>query len=122
MTMTLRVGLFGGAAFILTGSAANAGPCTDAVDAMQARIDAVLEAKAAAGPTGKEGVPAGMGVQPTPRSIAAAEEKLGDVSPQTVAAVAQGMASARTADAAGDKPACDKALADVARVIGQMVM
>jgi hypothetical protein len=118
MTMTLRVGLFGAAAFILTGSAAYAGPCTDAVDAMQARIDAVLEAKAA-GPTGKEGVPAGMGVQPTPRSIAAAEEKLGDVSPQTVAAVAQGMASARTADAAGDKPACDKALADVARVIGQ---
>jgi hypothetical protein len=116
---TLQVGLFGAAAFILTVSAATPGPCVDAIDAMQGRIDAALEAKAAAGPTGKEGVPAGMSVQPTPRSIAAAEEKLGDVSPQTVAAVAEGMARARTADAAGDATACDKALADVARIIGQ---
>ena len=52
---------------MLTVSAVDAGPCADAIDAMQARIDAALEAKAAAGPTGKEGVPAGMSVQPTPR-------------------------------------------------------
>jgi hypothetical protein len=86
---------------------------------MQARIDAALEAKAAAGPMGKEGIPAGMSVQPTPRSIAAAEAKLGDMSAQTVAAVAQGMAQARAADAAGNAGACAKALADVQRVIGQ---
>jgi len=114
---TLQVGLFGAAAFILTVSAATAGPCVDAIDAMQGRIDAALEAKAAAGPTGKEGVPAGMSVQPTPRSIAAAEEKLGDISAQTVAAVGEGMARARAADAAGDASACEKALADVRRVI-----
>jgi len=52
---------------MLTVSAVDAAPCADAIDAMQARIDAALEAKAAAGPTGKEGVPAGMSVQPTPR-------------------------------------------------------
>ena len=117
--MTLRTGLFGAAAFMLTVSAVDAGPCADAIDAMQARIDAALEAKAAAGPTGKEGVPAGMSVQPTPRSIAAAEEKLGDVSAQTVAVVGEGMARARAADAAGDASACEKALADVQRVVGQ---
>jgi hypothetical protein len=115
----LRIAPWTAAMLAVSISAAAAGPCSDQIDAMQARIDAALEAKAAAGPTGKEGVPAGMSVQPTPRSIAAAEEKLGDVSPQTIAAVAQGMASARTADAAGDEPTCDKALADVARVIGQ---
>jgi hypothetical protein len=115
--MTLRVGLFGAAAFVLTVSAAYGGPCADAIDAMQGRIDAALEAKAAAGPTGREGVPAGMSVQPTPRSIATAEEKLGDISPQTVAAVGEGMARARAADAAGDASACEKALAGVQRVI-----
>jgi len=114
-----RLVLIGAAAWAVSVSATYAGPCADAIDAMQARIDAALEAKAAAGPTGKEGVPAGMSVQPTPRSIAAAEEKLGDISRQTVAAVAEGMARARTADATGDRPACEKALADVARVIGQ---
>src|SRR5690348_16246202 len=82
----LQAALFGAAVFVVTASAATAGPCADAIDAMQGRIDAALEAKAAAGPTGKEGVPAGMSVQPTPRSIAAAEEKLGDISPQTIAA------------------------------------
>src|ERR1044071_6650080 len=114
-----RAGPFGAVSFVLSTSAAYAGPCTDAIDAMQARIDAALEAKAAAGPTGKEGVPAGMSVQPTPRSIAAAEEKLGDVSAQTVAVVGEGMARARAADAAGDASACEKALADVQRVVGE---
>jgi len=85
---------------------------------MQARIDARLEAKAAAGPTAKEGVPAGMSMQPTPRSIAAAEERLGDISPQTAEAAGQAMARARAADAAGDKSACEQALADAQRTIG----
>ena len=80
------------------------------------RIDAAVEAKAA-GPMGKESVAAGMSVQPTPRSIMAAEEKLGDFSAQTVAAVGEGMARARAADAAGDASACEKALADVRSVI-----
>jgi hypothetical protein len=114
-----RAGLFGAMSFVLSTSASHAGPCADQIDAMQARIDSALEAKAAAGPTGKEGVPAGMSVQPTPRSIAAAEEKLGDVSAQTVAVVGEGMARARAADAAGDASACEKALADVQRVVGQ---
>jgi hypothetical protein len=102
---------------LLSVSASDAGPCAGQIDAMQARIDAAVEAKAVAGPMGKESVAAGMSVQPTPRSILAAEEKLGDFSAQTVAAVGEGMARARAADAAGDASACEKALADVRRVI-----
>ena len=110
--------LFSAAAFAISLSPGFAGPCSDAIDNMQARIDAKLEAKAAAGPTAKEGIAAGMSDQPTPRSMAAVEEKLGEISPQTVDAVGQAMARARAADSAGDKSACEQALADVERAIG----
>jgi hypothetical protein len=116
--IALHVLIFSVIAVAAMASTTYAGPCSDQVDAMQARIDARLEAKAAAGPTAKQGVAAGMSVQPTPRSIAAAEQKLGEVSQLTVAAVGQGMARARAADAAGDANACEKALADVQRAIG----
>ena len=113
------IGFFGVVAFALSAAAAHAGPCSDQIDAMQARIDAKLEAKAAAGPTGKEGVAAGMSVQPTPASIAAAEEKLGGIPPKKVQAIKRGMARARVADKVGDLRACRKALAAVQRVLGQ---
>jgi hypothetical protein len=106
------------AALAVSISPANAGPCSSAIDAVQARIDAALEAEAAAGPTAKEGVAAGMSVQPTPRSIAAAEEKLGDLSPQKIDAVTQAMTRARAADNAGDNSACEQALADAQRQLG----
>ena len=109
--------VFGAIAFIASVSASYAGPCTDDIDKMQARIDAKLQAKAAAGPTGRQ-VGASTHVQPTPRSIAAAEEKLGEVSAETVVAVRQAMLRARAADSAGDKNACEQALADVQRAIG----
>src|SRR5262249_28089245 len=99
-------------------STSSAGPCSDQIDSMQARIDAKLEAKAAAGPTAREGIGAGMSDQPTPRSMATAEERLGEVSSQTVNAVRQAMAQARAADSAGDKNACEQALTDVRRAIG----
>ena len=116
--ITLRVLVFGAMAVATSASAAHAGPCSDRIDAMQARIDAKLEAKAAVGPTAKEGVAAGMGVQPTPASIAAAEEKLGEISPKKLKAIKRGMARARVADKVGDLRACRKALAAVQRVLG----
>jgi hypothetical protein len=85
---------------------------------MQARIDAALEANAAAGPAAKEGTFAGMSKQPTPRSMAAAEEKLNELSPQTVDAVRRAMAKARAADSADDSSVCASALAEVQRAIG----
>ena len=117
--ITLRVLVFGAMAVATSASVAYAGPCSDQIDAMQARVDAKLEAKAAAGPTAKEGVAAGMSVQPTPQSIAVAEEKLGEISPRKVNAIKRGMARARVADKVGDLRACRKALAAVQRVLGQ---
>jgi hypothetical protein len=99
-------------------SASYAGPCFDDIGRMQGLIDAKLEAKAAAGPSAREGVRAGMSDQPTPRSMATVEERLGEISPQTVNAVAQAMARARAADAAGDKSACEKALAEAQSALG----
>ena len=116
--ITLR-GTAGGALVLaLSISTGYAGPCSNAIDATQARIDARLEAKAAAGPPAKEGVAAGIGLQPTPQSIAAAEEKLGDISARKVKAIRRGMARARAADKVGDQRACNKALAAVQRVLG----
>ena len=99
-------------------SSARAGPCSPEIDSMQARIDARLEAKAAAGPGAKESAGALVDRQPTPSSIARAEESLGEVSTETVAAVKQAMERARAADSAGDKNACEQALAEVQRLIG----
>ena len=98
-------------------SASYAGPCAGDVEKMQARIDAALEGKAAGGPAAKKGAFAGMSKQPTPGSMAAAEQKLGELSPQTVDAVRRAMAKARAADSAGEGSACASALTEVQRTI-----
>ena len=115
---TLRALLFVGLGIGTSVSASYAGPCSGDIDKMQARIDSALEGKAARGPAAKEGAFAGMTEQPTPRSMAAAEEKLEELSPQTVDAVRRAMAKARTADSAGDSSACVSALAEAQRAIG----
>src|SRR5271163_871503 len=77
-------------------SASYAGPCSDEIGAMQAKIDAKLEAKAAAGPPATAGAMEGPNSpQPTPRSIAGVEERMGEIRPETVQAIQQGMARAR---------------------------
>ena len=106
--------VFGAIAFAASVSPSFAGPCSDEISNMQARIDAKVEANAAAGPTARQGVGAGMHVQPTPRSMATAE----GVSPQMVDAARQAMLRARAADSAGDKSACEQALADVEHALG----
>jgi hypothetical protein len=99
-------------------SSADAGPCSPEIDGMQARVDARLEVKAAAGPSAKESAGALVDRQPTPSSIARAEERLGEVSAEAVAAVKQALGRARTTDSAGDKNACEQAFAEVQRLIG----
>jgi hypothetical protein len=106
------------AAIAASATAGYAGPCSHEIDLMQARVDAKLEAKAATGPGAPESAGALMHRQPTPGSIAAAESRLGEISPQTIEAVAAAMARAREADRAGDKGACEQALADVKDAIG----
>ena len=57
-------------------SASYAGPCWDDLSAVQAKIDAMLEAKAAAGPPATAGAMAGTSPQPTPRSLETVEERM----------------------------------------------
>jgi len=100
-------------------SATLAGPCSADIDAMMVRIDTVLNAEAAAGPGAQQqSTVAGRHVQPTPNSIAAAEAKVGGISPETIEQVRDAMARARSADAAGDDVACKEALAEAQRTIG----
>ena len=100
-------------------SASYAGPCWDDIFAVQAKIDAMLEAKAAAGPPATAEAMGGTSPQPTPRSLETVEERMGEISPQTVTAIEQAMARARAADGTGDKAACEQALAEVRRTLGQ---
>ena len=99
-------------AFAASLSVARAGSCSDDIDRMQARIDARVEAIAAAGPFAPPGISAGS-VQPTPFGMATVEEKMGEVSRNKVDAVRDAMARARAASVAGKYKACEKALADV---------
>jgi len=100
-------------------AASLAGPCTAEINSMVIRIDAALKARVAAGPEAQEqATKAGRHVQPTPRSIAAGEEKLGEMSPETVAQARNAMVRARAADEAGNNVACKEALAEVQRLIG----
>lgn len=95
-----------------------AGPCSSEIARMQARLDARLGAAAARGPSAPESAGALAHRQPTPGSIASAEQRLGEISPENGKIIREAMARARQADQAGDKAACEQALAEVRRTIG----
>ncbi len=98
-----------------------AGPCSVDVARIQDRVDRYLEAKAAAGPRAVEAVTALLHRQPTPASVAAAEEKLGELDVRGFEPIAEGMRRARAADLAGDATACEQALVDVQLAIGPRI-
>ncbi len=116
MKVFLRISL-SALAIIASQSTAHAASCSNDIDRMQARIDARVEAIAAAGPFVPAGLSAGMGVQPTPFGIATVEERMGEVSHSKVDAVREAMARAHAASAAGNDKACENALADVRRIM-----
>jgi hypothetical protein len=118
-TMTLAtVSLAAMTLLVASVSASHAGSCAADIDAMQARIDSRLEAIAERGRFAPEGVSAGMSNQPTPRSIAAAEVKLGELNSHMVRNVRRAMARARVADARGNERRCEKELERVRRALG----
>ena len=118
--MTIRRSLISVAVILgASTSASYASPCSEAIDRMQARIDAKLEAAAAAGPSTVESSAATMHRQPTPRSIAAAEVQLGGVSKEQAETVGAAMARAREAERGGDQSACEQALSDAERALSQ---
>ena len=102
-------------------SASYASPCSEAIERMQAKIDARLEAATAAGPSAVESAAATMHRQPTPRSIAGAEVQLGDVSKEQADAAGAAMVRAREADRVGDQSACEQALSDAERALSQLL-
>ncbi len=115
--MKFRVALIG-AFWAALAQPCHAGPCSADIDATQARIDAKLEAEAAAGKTAPESTAATAHHQPTPDSIAAAEARIGDVSGKLVQAVAADLARARPVDAAGDAKGGTVALTKVHKALG----
>ena len=111
----LHIGALGAAALALSFVPGHAGACSDEIDGLQVRIDAMIAAAAAAGPAGRESTAATTHRQPTPGSIAAAEERLGDGARAERALAA--LAQARAADRAGDRTACERAIAEVQRLL-----
>ena len=80
VVLLTRLLVLGAAALAASASASYAGSCSNDIDRMQARIDARVEAIAAAGPFVPAGISAGIGVQPTPFGMATVEEKMGEIS------------------------------------------
>jgi hypothetical protein len=118
-SQNMKRALIAGAAFFAVSHAtAQAGPCAASIDAMQARIDARLEAIAATGRMAPESISAGLSAQPTPHSIAVAEERLGELNQHLVRNMRRAMTRARAADAAGNERRCEKELARVQRALG----
>ena len=106
------------AALAASMSAAYAGPCSPEITQVQEQIDASMQAKASGVTTLPESTAAKMHHQPTASSMAAAEVEAGQLSPEESTAVKQAIVRAREADAAGDRSACEQALADVRRLLG----
>ena len=84
---------------------------------IQNLIDGKIHAKVGAA-TAPESTAAKTHHQPTPSSIAAAEAEHGQLSPEEFTAVNAAMAQALKADGAGDRSACEQALADAKRLLG----
>jgi hypothetical protein len=99
-------------------SAAHAASCAKAIDAMQARLDARLEAVAAGGRSAPQSIKADMSAQPTPSSIAKAEEKLGELNQHMVRNVRRAINRARAAAARGNTRRCERELAVAQRALG----
>ena len=92
--------------------------CSQDIDRAWVQVNAKIQARVAAGRSAPQGTIALLHHQPTPSSIAAAEETLVDIWLPIEAAVAA-LARARQADGINDRIACEGALADVQRVIGR---
>jgi hypothetical protein len=67
-------GVLAATALALSIVTSHAGPCSLEIDRMQVRVDAMIAATAAAGPSARESSAATMHRQPTPNSIATAKK------------------------------------------------
>jgi hypothetical protein len=90
-------------------SPCNAGPCAREIDRDWTEVGAKIQARIGAGRSNIQGIVGLLHHQPTPGSIAAAEEKVADMwVPLETAVIA--LARAREADHANDPATCKQAL------------
>ena len=106
------------APLMLFPAAAHAGPCAPEIYDTDIALNKKLDAEAARGKAAPETQGALLHRQPTPLSVAGAEEKLGDISEADLKTIRAYMEEARKADDGGDLPACRKALADARQMLG----
>jgi hypothetical protein len=97
-------------------SASRAGPCTAQIDAVQAEVDARVAAIAGAGPVERENTSTPPRREPTPDSIARAEESIGERA--SIGRAFSALERAREADRGGNAENCEQALAEARRAIG----
>jgi hypothetical protein len=97
------------AAITFSTSPGNAGPCTREIDREWVEVGAKLQARIGAGRSYVQGTVGLLHHQPTPGSVAGAEEKVGDMWVPLETAV-MALARAREADHANDAGICKEAL------------
>jgi hypothetical protein len=106
-----------GMAIILGAWPAYAGPCTDRIYQTDLDVAKLLNSAAAQGRAATQTAFATMHRQPTPGSIASAEQQAGDLTSEEAEAITEAMDVARHADGEGDREGCEKALSDVYRML-----
>lgn len=114
----MRYGLICAASIMLVldlTASAHAASCAVQIDQIQAKLDAALAQHAKTTPFAAESKSATLSRQPTPGSIARAEDKIGAWSGGDKAVAALGRA--REAQAAGKTSACFTALREAKRAI-----
>ncbi len=118
MRINIRYGLICGVGIVLLaglGASANAASCAVQIDQVQAKLDAALAQHAKNAQYAVESKSATLSRQPTPGSIARAEDKIGAWPGGDLAVAALGRA--REAQTTGRVAACFKALRQAERAI-----
>ncbi len=113
----LQALVLGTVTLIAWGTTGQAGPCTTQIDQMQAQVNAKVDAIAGKGRSAPESTDARLHREPTPGSIARAEERLGEGA--SVEEALSALGRAREADRLGNVNGCEQALAEAQRAIGQ---
>lgn len=106
-----------GLAFIFGAAPADAGPCTDRIYETDLTVAKLLGSAAAQGRPEAESTFATMHRQPTPGTIASAEQQAGDLTADELQAITEAMDTARHADDQGDDSGCETALNEVDRML-----
>ena len=106
-------------ALALIAALAYAGPCTDRIYQSDLAVEKLLDAAAANGAPAPQSSFATLHRQPTPATVASAEQKAGALSSAQVEAITKKLDAARDADDKGDGATCEKALNEADRMLHQ---